>query len=103
MRKTFLILLLLLLQQNLVEASNISIVIHGGAGTISRENLSDQQEQSIRTDLQAAVEAGYQVLANGGDSTSIFYYKYIDFTGVNDDPTSANFTNDLTYQEGSGA
>ncbi|WP_223788169.1 isoaspartyl peptidase/L-asparaginase family protein [Marinicella meishanensis] len=48
---------------------NIGIVIHGGAGTIKRDQLSAAQEQSIRTDLQAALDAGYAVLAAGGDST----------------------------------
>ncbi|WP_267176814.1 isoaspartyl peptidase/L-asparaginase family protein [Marinicella marina] len=49
---------------------NIAIVIHGGAGTIMRENLSDEQEQSIKADLQAALDAGYAVLEQGGDSTA---------------------------------
>lgn len=48
---------------------NIAIVIHGGAGTILRENLSAEKEQSIRKDLQAALDAGYAVLEKGGDST----------------------------------
>ncbi len=48
---------------------NISIVIHGGAGTIKRDQLSSQQEQSIRHDLQAALDAGYAILEQGGDST----------------------------------
>ncbi|MGJ8663001.1 MAG: isoaspartyl peptidase/L-asparaginase family protein, partial [Marinicella sp.] len=48
---------------------NISIVIHGGAGTIKREQLSKEQELSIRADLQTALDAGYAVLEKGGDST----------------------------------
>lgn len=50
-------------------SGNIAIVIHGGAGTIKRENLNDEQEQSIKNDLQAALDAGYAVLEKGGDST----------------------------------
>lgn len=48
---------------------NIGIVIHGGAGTIKRDQLSAEQEQSIRADLQAALDAGFAVLEQGGDST----------------------------------
>lgn len=48
---------------------NIAIVIHGGAGTIKRENLNEKQEQAIKADLQAALNAGYAVLEQGGDST----------------------------------
>ncbi|TDR23875.1 isoaspartyl peptidase/L-asparaginase family protein [Marinicella litoralis] len=48
---------------------NISIVIHGGAGTIQRDQLSAAQEESIKQALQAALDAGYAVLESGGDST----------------------------------
>ncbi len=47
----------------------VAIVIHGGAGTIKRENLSDEQEKAIKKDLQAALDAGYAILERGGDST----------------------------------
>lgn len=39
-----------------------SIAIHGGAGTILREQMSDELQQSILTDLEAAVKAGHQIL-----------------------------------------
>lgn len=48
---------------------NISIVIHGGAGTIQRDQLSPEQESSIKQALQVALDAGYSVLEAGGDST----------------------------------
>lgn len=48
---------------------NFSIVIHGGAGTIKRDQLTAEQEKGIKADLQAALDAGYQVLEQGGDST----------------------------------
>jgi beta-aspartyl-peptidase (threonine type) len=47
----------------------IAIVIHGGAGTIKRENLNAEQEQAIKQALQASLDAGYAVLEQGGDST----------------------------------
>ncbi len=49
---------------------NISIVIHGGAGTIKRDQLTAEQEKSIKQALQAALDAGYAVLDSGGDSTA---------------------------------
>ncbi|AQW58352.1 isoaspartyl peptidase/L-asparaginase family protein [Vibrio owensii] len=45
-----------------------SIAIHGGAGTILREQMSDELQQSILTDLEAAVKAGHQILEKGGEA-----------------------------------
>ena len=43
-----------------------ALVIHGGAGVIERDQLSATDEQSIRADLERALEAGRVILANGG-------------------------------------
>lgn len=48
---------------------NISIVIHGGAGTIKRDQLTAEQEKSIKQALQAALDAGYAQLEQGADAT----------------------------------
>jgi len=53
----------------MAKEQNISIVIHGGAGTIQRDHLSAEQELNIKQALQAALDAGYAVLESGGDST----------------------------------
>ncbi|BCN25273.1 isoaspartyl peptidase/L-asparaginase family protein [Vibrio alfacsensis] len=45
-----------------------SIAIHGGAGTILREQMSDELQLSILADLEAAVKAGHQILAKGGEA-----------------------------------
>ncbi|CAH1532593.1 isoaspartyl dipeptidase proenzyme [Vibrio owensii] len=45
-----------------------SIAIHGGAGTILREQMSDELQQSILTDLEAAAKAGHQILEKGGEA-----------------------------------
>ncbi|HCZ9307556.1 TPA: isoaspartyl peptidase/L-asparaginase [Vibrio alginolyticus] len=45
-----------------------SIAIHGGAGTILREQMSDELQQSILSDLEAAVKAGHQILDTGGEA-----------------------------------
>jgi len=40
----------------------IAIAIHGGAGTISRESMTEERERAIRAALEKAVRAGYDVL-----------------------------------------
>ncbi|MCY1036214.1 isoaspartyl peptidase/L-asparaginase [Corallococcus sp. BB11-1] len=44
------------------------LVIHGGAGVISRENLSPEREAAMRAALTQALQAGHAVLAKGGHS-----------------------------------
>ncbi len=46
----------------------IAIAIHGGAGTITRENMSPEREEQFRQALTYATEAGYVVLENGGSA-----------------------------------
>ena len=43
-----------------------ALVIHGGAGTILKENMTPEKEAGIRAAMQAAMGAGAQVLAGGG-------------------------------------
>jgi beta-aspartyl-peptidase (threonine type) len=45
-----------------------AIAIHGGAGTLSRSDMSAGQEAEYRAGLDAALEAGYSRLASGGAS-----------------------------------
>lgn len=44
------------------------LVIHGGAGNITVENLSDERQAEYRAKLEEALRAGYAVLTNGGSS-----------------------------------
>ncbi|HSN17299.1 MAG TPA: isoaspartyl peptidase/L-asparaginase [Gammaproteobacteria bacterium] len=46
----------------------VAIVIHGGAGTISRKDMTPQQDKAYRAALKQALEAGYAVLKQGGRS-----------------------------------
>lgn len=46
----------------------IAIVIHGGAGTIKKENMDSLTEAAYREKLNEALVAGYQVLEAGGSS-----------------------------------
>ena len=50
------------------ESTMISIAIHGGAGVISRSQLGDDDGAAYREALAAALDAGYDVLAQGGSS-----------------------------------
>ena len=45
-----------------------SIAIHGGAGTIARENMTPEQDAAYRAALQAALDAGAKVLREGGSA-----------------------------------
>jgi beta-aspartyl-peptidase (threonine type) len=45
-----------------------SIAIHGGAGTLSRDNTSAEQENAYLEGLGAALDAGYAVLERGDPS-----------------------------------
>lgn len=45
-----------------------ALAIHGGAGTIKRENLSEAKEAEYRATLLAALAAGEDVLKEGGAS-----------------------------------
>ncbi|WP_407675038.1 isoaspartyl peptidase/L-asparaginase family protein [Pelagerythrobacter marinus] len=45
-----------------------SIAIHGGAGTLQRENMTAEEEKAYRAALAAALDAGAKVLAEGGEA-----------------------------------
>ena len=49
-------------------AQHFTLIIHGGAGVIERDQLSVIDEQSIRADLEQALEAGRAILATGGSA-----------------------------------
>ncbi|HEY1772184.1 MAG TPA: isoaspartyl peptidase/L-asparaginase [Gammaproteobacteria bacterium] len=46
----------------------IAIVIHGGAGTISRKDMTPEMDKQYRAALKQSLEAGYAVLKQGGKS-----------------------------------
>ncbi|WP_165310135.1 isoaspartyl peptidase/L-asparaginase family protein [Vibrio ziniensis] len=45
-----------------------SIAIHGGAGTILRDQMSDELRVEILSALEKSVKAGHEILAQGGDA-----------------------------------
>lgn len=46
----------------------IAVALHGGAGTISQENMTPEREARYRATLLRALEEGYAILAGGGSS-----------------------------------
>lgn len=49
-------------------ATNFSIAIHGGAGTILRSSMTPELQARYEAGLQQAIDAGYKILAAGGTS-----------------------------------
>ena len=47
------------------EQSQVAIALHGGAGTIERSRMTDEQELTYRKFLDAAIEDGYSQLKAG--------------------------------------
>jgi beta-aspartyl-peptidase (threonine type) len=47
-------------------APDYAMVIHGGAGTILKENMTPEKEEGIRAAMNAALDAGEKVLQAGG-------------------------------------
>lgn len=51
-----------------VENRQWALVIHGGAGTMSRDQLDPEQEREVRAGLGRALDAGSAILARGGSA-----------------------------------
>lgn len=54
--------------ENISKKTEFSIVIHGGAGTIEKENMSAEQQTKYHQKLEEAIRVGYTILKNGGTS-----------------------------------
>ena len=48
--------------------NDFAIVIHGGAGTILKKNMSDEKEAEYKVKLEEAIKVGHSILKNGGSS-----------------------------------
>ena len=47
---------------------DFAIAIHGGAGTITRKNMTTEKEGAYRSKLEEALNIGYSILEKGGSS-----------------------------------
>ncbi|MEE9166411.1 MAG: isoaspartyl peptidase/L-asparaginase [Candidatus Neomarinimicrobiota bacterium] len=50
------------------ERPTFGLVVHGGAGTILRKNMTPEREKNYRLALTQALSAGYGILEGGGSS-----------------------------------
>ena len=68
MKRIIILLIILLIYscQSSESEKNIAIVIHGGAGTILKENMNPELESAYFSKLEEAVKTGYEILNNGG-------------------------------------
>jgi len=48
------------------DKKKFALVIHGGAGVVSRDSIPDADAELMQADLDHALDAGYAVLSNGG-------------------------------------
>jgi beta-aspartyl-peptidase (threonine type) len=68
MRFTFFLLLTSFFFSCETNDIEFAIVIHGGAGTILKENMSDEMENAYIQKMEEAINAGYNILENNGSS-----------------------------------
>ncbi|RIA10991.1 beta-aspartyl-peptidase (threonine type) [Flavobacteriaceae bacterium MAR_2010_72] len=50
------------------KANDFAIIIHGGAGTILKKNMTPEMEAAYKATLEEAIRVGYSILKNGGSS-----------------------------------
>lgn len=48
--------------------ADFAIIIHGGAGTILKKNMTPEKETAYKAKLEEAIRVGYNILKNGGSS-----------------------------------
>jgi len=56
------------IDQQKMQNQKFGLVIHGGAGTIDRANMTPEKERKYRAGLERALAAGYDILKRGGSS-----------------------------------
>ena len=69
---TILVLVILFFQSKEAHSqktnSTFGMVIHGGAGTILKKNMTPELEQAYQSKLKEALQTGYDILKNNGSS-----------------------------------
>ena len=53
---------------SILEKQDFAIVIHGGAGTILKKNMTPEKETAYKAVLKEAIKSGHTILKNGGTS-----------------------------------
>lgn len=69
-KSILLVVAFLLCQINYVLSQNsagpITLVVHGGAGTLKKKNMTNEQEKAYKDKIAEAIDIGYTILENGG-------------------------------------
>src|SRR5207245_9215734 len=52
----------------IAQTPRVMLVMHGGAGTITRQSMTPETEKQYRETLEQALRTGYALLAKGGAS-----------------------------------
>lgn len=65
---TFKLSIAFLLFLTSVHAQEVALVIHGGAGNIYKKHITDSLEAEYRKKLEEALNIGYKILNDGGES-----------------------------------
>ena len=68
MKKWFLIYSFVFLALSSISQNKFALVIHGGAGNITQENISEAKQKQYVTSLEKALSIGYSILKKGGTS-----------------------------------
>ena len=55
-------------KNNSKKVNDFAIVIHGGAGTILKKNITNEKEAEYKAKLEEAIRVGYAILKEGGSS-----------------------------------
>ena len=56
------------LEKTIQKENKFAIIIHGGAGTILKENMSEENEIAYKLKLEEAIKVGHTILKTGGTS-----------------------------------
>ena len=56
------------LEKTIQKENKFAIIIHGGAGTILKENMSEENEIAYKLKLEEAIKEGHTILKTGGTS-----------------------------------
>lgn len=77
-----------------------AIVIHGGAGTILKENMTDEKDKAYRDALNKALDIGEEILAKGGSSADavVASIRYMEDSPLFNAGKGAVFTNNGTNE-----
>ncbi|WP_162428658.1 isoaspartyl peptidase/L-asparaginase family protein [Pontibacter pudoricolor] len=64
----FMLMAIVSMAQTKPDYSKITLVIHGGAGTITKANMTPEKEKAYKEVLNQALKTGYAILEKGGSS-----------------------------------